>query len=167
MDDREKIMEKLRREIEELEKDIEKKKLLRKPEMVPGSCGPIERLGPYELVKEIEGLEKEVERKNNLLSIYEQNLFDKNSSVPSFNKDDYLLPEYREGGYFTSQDYYDKCDEFHKILEEHGEDFTSLSRDEYIFLKKEFFQNTYGITWLSEEEQFLPGANIIVHAERL
>ncbi len=76
---------------------------------------------------------KEVERKNNLLSIYEENLFDKNSSVPSFNKDDYLLPEYREGGYFTSQDYYDKCDEFHKIL----------------------------------EEQFLPGANIIVHAERL
>lgn len=153
--------------MEELRQEIEEKKLLRKPEKVPCSVGIMERLRPYELVKEIERLEKEVERKKNLLSTFENNCFDKNNSVPVFNKEDYLLPEYREGGYFASQDFYDKCDEFHKILEEHGEDFMKLSRDEYIFLKKEFFQNTYGITWLSEEEQFLPGTNIIVHAERL
>jgi len=99
--------------------------------------------------------------------IYERNLIGKYKTIPKFDKNAFLRPEYREGGYFTSQDYYDKCDEFHKILEEHGEDPLRLSRGEYIFLKKEFFQNTYGITWLSEEEQFLPGTNVTVHAERL
>lgn len=111
--------------------------------------------------------EREIERKKNLLMTYESNLFGKWETVPKFNKDDFLRPEYREGGYFTSQDYYDKCDEFHRILEEHEIDYMHIARDEYIFLKKEFFQNTYGITWLSEEEQFLPGTKIHVHAERL
>lgn len=120
-----------------------------------------------ELKKEIAELETEIQRKKNLLLTFESRLSEKPKPVPIFNKEDYLLPEYREGGYFTSKDYYDKCEEFHKILEEYGEDYRSLSRNEYIYLKKEFFQNTYGITWLSEEEQFLPGAKIIVHAERL
>ena len=111
--------------------------------------------------------EREFKRWNNLLMSYELGLFDNDSSpLPKWNKDDYLLPEYRQGGYFTSQDYYDKCDEFHKILEEHDVDFMKISRNEYIFLKKQFFKNTYDIIWLAEEEQFLPEANITVIAER-
>ena len=111
--------------------------------------------------------EREIERKKNLLMAFEENLFEKWKTVPAFNKEDYLRPEYREGGYFTSQDYYDKCDEFHRILEEHEIDYMHIPRGEYIYLKKEFFQNTYGITWLAEEEQYLPGTKIDVHAERL
>jgi len=167
MADREKIMEKLRKEIEELEMELEKKKLLCKPVMSPGTVGCTEHLGTYEQRQEIKKLEIEIERKKNLLSIYEEDIFDKHESVPVFNREDYLRPEYRKGGYFTSQDYYDKCEEFHKILEEHGQDVLRMPRNEYIFLKKQFFQNTYGITWLAEEEQFLPGSNIIVHAEKL
>ena len=110
--------------------------------------------------------EREIERKKNLLECFESGLIGKWREVPKWNKDDYLRPEYRQGGYFTSQDYYDKCDEFHRILEEHEIDYMHIPRGEYIFLKKEFFQNTYGITWLAEEEQFLPGTNIDVHAER-
>lgn len=167
MADREKNMEILRKEIEELEVELEKKKLLRKPVMSPGTAGCTETLGTYEQRQEIKELERKIEQKKNLLLTYEENLFGKHESVPIFNKEDYLRPEYRQGGYFTSQDYYDKCEEFHRILEEHGEDILSMPRSEYIFLKKQFFQNTYGITWLAEEEQFLPGCNIIVHAEKL
>lgn len=166
MTDREKIMEELRLEINELEKELEKKKLSRKPIMIPAFGGSKESFGSYELIKEIEKLEKELERKKNLLMTFELDSFGKYESLPQFNKDDFLRPEYREGGYFTSQDYYDKCEEFHGILAEHGEDFRSLPRNEYIFLKKEFFKNTYGITWLSEEEQFLPGTKIDVHVDR-
>ena len=125
-----------------------------------------------ELRQEIAELEacgdvKEAERKKNLLECFESGLIGKWREVPKWNKDDYLRPEYRKGGYFTSQDYYDKCDEFHRILEEHEVDYMHIARGEYIYLKKEFFRNTYGITWLAEEEQFLPGTNIDVHAERL
>jgi len=120
-----------------------------------------------QLRKEVKELEKELERKKNLLATYEAGLIGKHLSIPRFDKDALLRPEYRKGGYFTSQDYYDKCDEFHRILEEHDIDYMKISRGEYIYLKKEFFQNTYGITWLSEEEQFLPGTKIDVHAERL
>ena len=110
---------------------------------------------------------KAFERWNNLLQCYELGLFDDDRpSVSTWNKEDYLLPEYRKGGYFTSQDYYDKCDEFHKILKEYDVDYMRISRNEYIFFKKEFFKNTYGIIWLAEEEQFLPEANIEVWAER-
>ena len=111
--------------------------------------------------------EREIERKKNLLECYESGLIGKWREVPKWNKDDYLRPEYRQGGYFTSQDYYDKCDEFHRILEEHDIDYMHIARGEYIYLKKEFFKNTYDIVWLAEEEQFLPGTNIDVHAERL
>ncbi len=163
MADREKNIELLRQEIEELEKDIEQKKLLREPIMVPSPRGPIECFGPIELVKEIEKMEKEVEGKKNLLLTFESDLFGKHESIPVFDKEARLRPEYRQGGYFTSQDYYDKCDEFHRILEEHGIDFMSLRRDEYIFLKKKFFQDTYGIIWLAEEYQNLPGTVIDVH----
>lgn len=111
--------------------------------------------------------EREIERWNNLLYCFESGLFDDDRPpVPKWNKDDYLLPEYRQGGYFTSQDYYDKCDEFHKILEEYDVDYMEISRGEYIYLKKEFFKNTYGITWLAEEEQFLPGVIVDVHVDR-
>ena len=65
--------------------------------------------------------------------------------------------------HFTSQDFYDKCEEFHKMLEEEGESFLSLPRSEYIFRKKKFLQEKYGITWLSEEHQFLPGVVVDVH----
>jgi len=120
-----------------------------------------------QLRKEVKELEKELERKKNLLATYEAGLIGKHLSIPRFDKDALLRPEYRQGGYFTSQDYYDKCDEFHRILEEHDIDYMKISRGEYIYLKKEFFQNTYGITWLSEEEQYLPGTKIDVHAEKL
>lgn len=113
------------------------------------------------------GDEREFIRLNNLLQCFELGLFDDDRPpLPPWNKDDYLLPEYRQGGYFTSQDYYDKCDEFHKILREHEVDYMKISRNEYIFLKKHFFKNTYDIIWLAEEEQFLPDANITVIAER-
>ena len=111
--------------------------------------------------------EIEIERKKNLLECFELDLFGKHENIPKFNIEEHLRPEYRQGGYFTSQDYYDKCDEFHRILEEYGEDYMKMSRGDYIYLKKQFFQNTYGITWLSAEEQFLPGTKIDVHAERL
>lgn len=163
MADREKIKEELRQEIEELEKELEEKKLLCKPEMIPGFGGSKIVLGSPKLRQEMDVLKKEIERKRNLLLTYESNLIGKHESVPKVDREALLLPEYRTGGYFTSQDYYDKCDEFHKILEEHGEDFLNMSRSEYIFLKKEFFRNTYGITWLSEEEQFLPGVVKEVH----
>ncbi|MBR6641546.1 MAG: hypothetical protein IKL08_05090 [Clostridia bacterium] len=111
--------------------------------------------------------EREFERWNNLLECHELGLFDDNKPpVPAWNKDDYLLPEYRKGGYFTSQDYFDKCDEFHNILEEYSIDYMEISRNEYIYLKKEFFKNVYGITWLAEEEQFLPGVKIDVHIDK-
>ena len=108
----------------------------------------------------------EIKRKRNLLTAFEENIFEQNASIPRTNKDDFLRPEYREGGYFTSQDYYNKCNEFHRILEEHDVDYMHIPRSEYIFLKKQFFKNTYGITWLAEEEQFLPGLNINVHVDR-
>ena len=111
--------------------------------------------------------EREIEGKKNLLECFESGLIGKWREVPKWNKDDYLRPEYRQGGYFTSQDYYDKCDEFHRILEEHEIDYMHISRGEYIYLKKEFFKNTYDIVWLAEEEQYLPGTKIDVHAERL
>lgn len=110
--------------------------------------------------------ERKLLRLNNLLQSFELGLFDDKPPLPKWNKDDYLLPEYRKGGYFTSQDYYDKCDEFHKILEEYDVDYMEISRGEYIYLKKEFFKNTYGIIWLAEEEQFLPGTIIDVHIDR-
>lgn len=163
MADREKNIEILRQEIEELEKDIEQKKLLREPRMVPSPRGPVEDFGPIELVKEIEEMEKEVEGKKNLLLAFESNLFGKHESIPKFDKEARLRPGYRQGGYFTSQDYYDKCDEFHRMLEEQGKDIMSLRRDEYIFLKKKFFQDMYGITWLAEEYQYLPGTVSDVH----
>ena len=111
--------------------------------------------------------ERKLLRLNNLLICFESGLFDDDRPpLPKWNKDDYLRPEYREGGYFTSQDYYDKCDEFHNILEEYDVDYMKISRDEYIFLKKEFFKNTYGIIWLAEEERFLPDVNVVVHIDR-
>lgn len=126
-----------------------------------------------ELRQEIAGLEacdprdeKEIERKKNFLTIFEENRIGAWKTIPAFKKEDYLRPEYREGGYFTSQDYYDKCDEFHRILEEQNIDHMHIARGEYIHLKKEFFRNTYGITWLAEEEQFLPDAGIDVHVDR-
>jgi len=162
MADRKEIMEELRQEIEELEKKIEEKKLLRKPVMVPGFGGSTEVLGSAELRQEIEELEKELERKKNLFICYEENVFE-SKPVPKFDKNALLRPEYREGGYFTSQDFYDKCEEFHKTLEEQGIDILSLPRSEHIFLKKKFLQDKYGITWLAEEHQYLPGAVKDIH----
>ena len=163
MTDRDKAIEELRQEIETLEVEIEKKKLMRKPEMIPGFGGSGEHWGPYELVKEIEELEKEVEGKKNLLSTFERNLVGKHKSIPKNDRNSLLRPEYREGGYFTSQDFYDKCEEFHRTLEEQGRDFMKMSRDEYIFEKKKFLQDKYGITWLAEEYQYLPGIVTEVH----
>lgn len=162
MADREKIAEELRQEIGEMEQEIAEKKLLRVPVMTLGTGKCTESFGPAELVREIEELERELERQKNLLAFFE----DKNlggEPIPKVDKNDLLLPEYREGGYFTSQDFYDKCEEFHKMLEEEGESFLSLPRSEYIFRKKKFLQEKYGITWLSEEHQFLPGVVVDVH----
>ena len=111
--------------------------------------------------------EKEIEGKKNLLKTFEMNLVGLHKSIPKWNKEDFLLPEYKKGGYFTSEDYYNKCDEFHKILEKNNIEYMNISREEYISLKKDFFKNTYNIIWLSEEEQFLPGTNIEVYPERL
>lgn len=159
MADREKIMEELRQEIEALEKEMEEKKLSTKPVMVPVSGRGV----PQEYIPGIKELEREIERKRNLLETFESGLFGQHEHVPKFDKNALLLPEYREGGYFTSQDFYDKCEEFHRSLEAQGIDYRSLRRDELIFRKKKFLFDKYGITWLSEEHQFLPGTVIDVH----
>ena len=121
----------------------------------------------YDIEKEIAKLEKKLEGKRNLLETFESGLIGKYKSIPKWNKEEFLRPEYREGGYFTSLDYYAKCDEFHKMLEKHEIDYMKIARNEYIYLKKEFFSNVYGITWLAEEEQFLPGVKVDVHIDRL
>ncbi len=162
MADTEKIKEELRQEIDALERELEEKRLSCKPVMIPGFGKNTEHF-TYDLKPEMDALEKEIERKKNLLQTYELNLIGKHKTLPPFDKEAHLLPEYRTGGYFTSQDFYDKCDEFHRTLEEQGKDFMSLRRDEYIFLKKKFLQDKYGITWLSEEYQFLPGTVMDVH----
>lgn len=160
----EKIKEELRQEIKKLERELEEKKAACKPVMVPGSNGMVECLGNSEQRMEIKRLEKEIERKTNLLETFESEFFGKNDRIPKFDKNAHLLPEYREGGYFTSQDFYDKCEEFHRILAEQGiEDIYSLPRNEYIFLKKQFLQEKYGITWLAEEYQYEPGTWTEVH----
>ena len=163
MADREKIIEELKQEIQKIEKEVAEKKLLRKPVMMPGTGKCVESLGPTELIREIENLEGELVRKKNLLETLEFSHSEGHETVPKFDKNALLRPEYREGGYFTSQDYYDKCEEFHELLAEQGETFMSLLRSEYIFRKKKFFQEKYGITWLAEEHQFLPGTKVEVH----
>ncbi|MBQ7925542.1 MAG: hypothetical protein IJ335_04530 [Lachnospiraceae bacterium] len=163
MDNRENSKIELRQEILELEKELEEKKLSCKPVLVISNDGPKEHMGSYELRKEIARLEKEIEGRKNLLAVFESDLMDRQEPLPAFDKNAILLPEYREGGYFTSQDFYDKCDEFHKMLEEQGLDFRSMGRADYIFRKKKFLQEKYGITWLVEEYQFLPGTVTNVH----
>ena len=167
MSNNEEIKKELRKEIKELEMELEEKKAACKPVMVPGmpgSVGMVERMGTYEQRMEIERLEREIERKTNLLETFEAELLGKHDTIPRFDKNAHLLPEYREGGYFTSQDFYDKCDEFHRTLAEQGiEDIFSLPRNEYIFLKKQFLQEKYGIIWLAEEYQYEPGTWTDIH----
>lgn len=163
MSNREKNCEELRQEIEILEAQLEEKKGLCKPVMVPSSAGSVIRLGTYELRKEIEEIEREIQKKQNLLSLFESDISDEYKNIPRFDKESLLLPEYRQGGYFTSQDFYDKCEEFHRLLEKEGETFKSLPRNEYIFRKKKFLREKYGIEWLAEEYQFLPGVVVDVH----
>lgn len=168
--DKEKSIEELKETISKLEEELEKKEAECQQEkfttVANSPLPPSEVVGSYKLRREIEELKRKIEGERNLLEACESGLFDRAAELPSFDREALLRPEYRKGGYFTSQDYYDKCEEFHKLLETQGEDIIRMPRNEYIFLKKEFFKNTYGISWLSEEEQYLPGSVVDVHVDK-
>lgn len=79
------------------------------------------------------------------------------------SRDSLLKKEYRSDGYFNSDDFTQKCDEFEKYIEElRKERENDFTRFEYITLKKSFMKKKYNLDWLPEEEQYLDGVKVIV-----
>ena len=79
------------------------------------------------------------------------------------SKDRYLLPEYRSDGYFQSEDFDRKCEEFLQYLHDfEKQENRKLSREEKDILKQHFMKTRYGLDWVPEEQQGMPGVIILV-----
>ena len=84
-------------------------------------------------------------------------------SKSEFDSDSILKEEYRSDGYFNSEDFKEKCDEFEKYLRElRKERTTDFTRFEYVTLKKAFMRRKYNLNWVPEEEQYIDGVVVNV-----
>ena len=69
-----------------------------------------------------------------------------------FNISDYFKPEYREGGYFCSKDFEEKCEMFDKFVEENNMDIPKELRGEAL---KIFLKENFNIDWEWDENKRL------------